>query len=176
LLTCAELFWLLAIGFRSTCQWLERGTLYSVLRCPARSHNGRWFEARQWAILGEPQALRAFCLWLEQGHRSWTSDAPARNIEISAKIPLQDLLGQCQHTDWIGLRLAMLDRPVGTYGENVQWAASGGHPSSLRKSASTRSHSGLWLDIRRCAILRSATGIPPDPPVVRAEVASHPLR
>src|SRR6516225_10719492 len=38
-------------------------------------------------------------------------------------------LGQCQHTDWIGLRLAMLDRPVGTYGDNVQWAASGGHPS-----------------------------------------------
>ena len=94
----------------------KRGTLYSVLRCPARSHNGRWFEARQWAILGEPQALRAFCLWLEQGHRSWTSDAPARNIEISAKIPLQDLLGQCQHTDWIGLRLAMLDRPVALMG------------------------------------------------------------
>src|SRR5262249_10253680 len=39
-------------------------------------------------------------------------------------------LGQCQHTDWIGLCRAMLDRPVGTYGDNVQWAASGGHPSN----------------------------------------------
>jgi hypothetical protein len=27
---------------------------------------------------------------------------PARNIEISAKIPLK-FLGQCQRTDWIGL-------------------------------------------------------------------------
>src|SRR5215470_4114609 len=24
------------------CQWLERGTLYPVLRCPARSHKGHW--------------------------------------------------------------------------------------------------------------------------------------
>jgi hypothetical protein len=33
----------------------------------------------------------------------------------------------------------MLDRPVGTYGDNVQWAASGGHPSKPCQSASTRS-------------------------------------
>src|SRR6516225_5195032 len=39
-------------------------------------------------------------------------------------------LGQCRRTDWIGLCRAMLDRPVGTYGDNVQWAASGGHPSN----------------------------------------------
>src|SRR5262249_2096675 len=40
----------------------------------------------------------------------------------------------------------------------VLMAASGGHPSCLRKSASTRSYSGPWLDIRQRAILRSATG------------------
>ena len=40
-------------------------------------------------------------------------------------------LGQCQHTDWIRLCRAMLDRPVGTYGDNVQWAASGGHPLTV---------------------------------------------
>jgi len=30
------------------------------------------------------------------------------NVEISAKIPVRDLLGQCQATDWIGLRWAMV--------------------------------------------------------------------
>src|SRR5262252_2782254 len=42
--------------------------------------------------------------------------------------------GECCHTDRIGLCWAMLDRPVGTYGDNVQWAASGGHPSDRAKA------------------------------------------
>jgi hypothetical protein len=53
--------------------------------------------------------------------------------------------GQCQGTDGIGLCLAILGRPVGTYGDNVQWVVSGGHPSSRANSASTRSHSGVEL-------------------------------
>src|SRR5262249_13138568 len=56
------------------------------------------------------------CRWSE-----WTSPIPAtigastrslRNIEISAKIPLQDLLGQCEGTDWFGLRCAILGQPL----------------------------------------------------------------
>src|SRR6266404_4302825 len=39
--------------------------------------------------------------------------------KISAKIPLQDFFGQCQHTDWIGLCWAILGRPVGTCGDHL---------------------------------------------------------
>src|SRR5262249_23602466 len=62
----------------------------------------------------------------------------------SSKLPLRDLGGQCQHTDWIGLCWAILGQPVGTRG--WQWAASGGNiPLSTAKSASTRSiHVSYW--------------------------------
>ena len=33
----------------------------------ARSHSGRWFDIRRWAILGQPQAFPpTFPLWLER--------------------------------------------------------------------------------------------------------------
>jgi len=56
-------------------------------------------------------------------------------------------VGRCEDdTDLIELCWASLRRPVGTYGDNVQWAASGGHPASQRQSASTRSfHNELWV-------------------------------
>src|SRR5262249_60185478 len=61
-------------------------------------------------------------------------------------------LGQCQHTDWIGLCRAMLDRPVGTYGDNVQWAANGGHPSNRAKAPplapSTWNRNPCWVVLR----------------------------
>jgi hypothetical protein len=102
----------------------------------------------------------------------------ALHVEISAKIPFRDFFGQCQHTDLIGLCWASLRRPVGTYGDNVQWAASGGHHPSCQ-SASTRSfHNELWVrwNHNRCwVILAASHRHPPDPPVVRAEAAPDPL-
>jgi hypothetical protein len=48
------------------------------------------------------------------------------DVEISAKIPLRDLLRQCQdNTDWIGLYSATLVQPTGTGGDTVPVAASG---------------------------------------------------
>jgi hypothetical protein len=46
----------------------------------------------------------------------------------------------------------MLDRPVGTYGDNVQWAASGGHPSNRAKAPplapSTWNRNPCWVVLR----------------------------
>jgi hypothetical protein len=75
-----------------------------------------------------------------------------RNIEISAKIPVPDLWGQCQHTDWIALRWAILGSPLGPSGTaagGCEWGTV--HPCplvphSLSYSASHRHFTtfGLW--------------------------------
>jgi hypothetical protein len=68
-----------------------------------------------------------------------------RNIEISAKIPLRDLLRQSQdNTDWIGLWLAILGLPTGTDGVSSQWQRVEATPLRAN-SASTRSHNGVEL-------------------------------
>jgi len=75
------------------------------------------------------------------------------NVEISAKIPVRDLLGQCQATDWIGLRWAILWWPLGPSG-TVCWWLRVRHQSFLPADwCLTRSYSanhrhfttfGLW--------------------------------
>jgi hypothetical protein len=62
----------------------------------------------------------------------------------SAKIPLQDFFGQCQHTDLIGLWWAILGLPTGTDGVSSQWQRVEATPLRVN-SASTRSYSGIEL-------------------------------
>jgi len=56
-------------------------------------------------------------------------------------------------------RHSTVELAIGTCRHHLPMVASGGHPCQ-RQSASTRSHSGRWFDIRRYAILGVATGIP----------------
>jgi hypothetical protein len=88
-------------------------------------------------------------------------------------------VGQCEdNTDWIGLCWASLRRPVGTYGDIVQWAASGGHHPSCQRASTRSFHNELWVrwNRNRCwVILAASHRHPPDPPVVRAEAAPDPL-
>ena len=119
---------------RFTCQWLERRFPSRYNGASARSHNERWFGIFQ-VSHRQPSA---FCLRLERRRHSPWHNRCLRSLAHSNLEQCQDtgsrFLGQCQHTDWIGLCWAMLDRPVGTYGDNVQWAASGGHPSDRVKA------------------------------------------
>jgi len=121
---------------------------------------------------------------------------PSGNAGASTRSPLnvedkcQDtgsrFLGQCQHTDWIGLCWAILGSPLGPSGTaaggcewapfiRALWCLTRSHTAlatgTSRHSACgrewgtvqpgwclTRSHSGRWSDNRWWAILGVATG------------------
>src|SRR5262249_45811616 len=77
-------------------------------------------------LLVRVDALRPATHVRPLARRSTLRSVPRYRFEISWSVPTYRL-------DWI---VQMLDRPVGTYGDNVQWAASGGHPSNCAKACS----------------------------------------
>jgi len=105
------------------------------------------YEASQWYGVGSPKDVPAEVIDklnneinaiaadpLTSGGTCCAKETLAHSNLEQCQSTASRFLGQCQHTDWIGLCRAMLDRPVGTYGDDVQWAASGGHPSNRAKA------------------------------------------
>src|SRR5262249_21780638 len=103
----------------------------------------------------------------------WLEISRYRNSGTASKF-----VAQCQGTDWIGLRWGILGPPVGTlgmhFGDNVQWAASGGRPLRFHAGASTRS-----ADLSTCAelFLGAAIGTLGDDPMTKVKYdGDNPLR
>ena len=74
-------------------------------------------------------------------HRDQCQDTASRFIEAAPRYRL----------DWTAVGYSRV--ATGAFWDSLLVVASGGHPSNRATSASTRSPSGRWFDIRQCPIL-----------------------
>jgi hypothetical protein len=144
----------------------------------------RWFDIRRCAILrlavGDSLHLPMARVDALLPAKIDASTRSPRNIEISAKIPLRDLLRQCEGTNWIGLCWTILDAAIGTLVLMAlpwtgRWWLRVGHQSLQPSGASLArtAAAGLIFDVGYSR--RSHRHSPRYPPVVRAEAAPIPL-
>ena len=136
-------------------QWLEQGAPFMTSDAPARSPLNVEISAKiptaiLDAAIGTLGRDKVLMVRVEHQFAGRLLVVPLAHLSTlrfveQCQSTASRFFGQCQHTDLIGLCWASLRRPVGTYGDNVQWAASGGHHPSCQRASTRSFHNELWV-------------------------------